>query len=291
MSQKVSTLPELINGNLVDADLLYVVDTSDAISKKILASSVYTYTLNKLENANKVLPDLPGSATVFLNGTGAFSASVTNVTGVSPISVASGTTTPQISINIADETTDGYLSAQSFAIFDGKQENLVSGTNIKTVNSTSLLGAGDVSVGVTSVTGTAPISSTGGATPIISMPAASGGTSGYLLSTDWSFFNVKQELKKPFNISEIEITASIEHNNKCIVLTNSEGSIYTIDEQINILEDGAEIMLVFLGATNLVKSSIGVTLNGVTNNTTGVSIPAYKPTLIKKIANSTFVVG
>ena len=49
-----------------------------------------------------------------------------------------------------------------------------------------------VSGGVTSVTGTAPVVSSGGATPAISMAAASAGTDGYLTSTDWNTFNNKQ---------------------------------------------------------------------------------------------------
>ena len=46
--------------------------------------------------------------------------------------------------------------------------------------------------GVTDVTATSPVVSSGGATPNISMPAASGSTSGYLTSTDWNTFNNKQ---------------------------------------------------------------------------------------------------
>lgn len=44
---------------------------------------------------------------------------------------------------------------------------------------------------VTSVTGTAPVVSSGGVTPAISMAAASGSTDGYLTSTDWTTFNGK----------------------------------------------------------------------------------------------------
>jgi len=44
---------------------------------------------------------------------------------------------------------------------------------------------------VTSVTGTAPIVSSGGTTPAISMEAASTSVSGYLTSTDWNTFNGK----------------------------------------------------------------------------------------------------
>lgn len=45
---------------------------------------------------------------------------------------------------------------------------------------------------VTSVTGTAPVVSSGGATPAISMAAATTTVSGYLTSTDWNTFNGKQ---------------------------------------------------------------------------------------------------
>lgn len=44
---------------------------------------------------------------------------------------------------------------------------------------------------VTSVTGTAPIVSSGGATPAISIPAATSSVNGYLTSTDWTTFNGK----------------------------------------------------------------------------------------------------
>jgi len=45
---------------------------------------------------------------------------------------------------------------------------------------------------VTSVTGTAPVVSSGGNTPAISMAAASTSANGYLTSTDWNTFNGKQ---------------------------------------------------------------------------------------------------
>ena len=45
---------------------------------------------------------------------------------------------------------------------------------------------------VTSVTGTAPVVSSGGSTPAISMPAATSSVNGYLTSADWTTFNAKQ---------------------------------------------------------------------------------------------------
>ena len=44
---------------------------------------------------------------------------------------------------------------------------------------------------VTSVSATAPITSSGGATPNLAMPAATSSVNGYLTSTDWSTFNGK----------------------------------------------------------------------------------------------------
>lgn len=47
--------------------------------------------------------------------------------------------------------------------------------------------------GVVSVTATAPVLSTGGTTPDISMDPADTGHDGYLTSTDWNTFNDKQD--------------------------------------------------------------------------------------------------
>lgn len=61
-----------------------------------------------------------------------------------------------------------------------------------TINGTSTSLGGSINVGtVTSVTGTAPVVSSGGATPAISMAAATSSVNGYLTSTDWSTFNSK----------------------------------------------------------------------------------------------------
>jgi len=88
-------------------------------------------------------------------------------------SVANGTTTPVITLNVptASATNRGALSAADWTTFNGKQP---AGTY------------------VTSVTGTAPVVSSGGTTPAISMAAASASVNGYLTSTDWNTFNGKQ---------------------------------------------------------------------------------------------------
>jgi hypothetical protein len=68
----------------------------------------------------------------------------------------------------ATASVNGYLTSTDWSTFNSK-------------------GAGTV----TSVTATAPITSTGGATPVIAMPAATTSVNGYLTSTDWNTFNSK----------------------------------------------------------------------------------------------------
>ena len=61
-----------------------------------------------------------------------------------------------------------------------------------TINGSAISLGGTVSVGtVTSVTGSAPIASSGGTTPAISISQATTSTDGYLSSTDWNTFNSK----------------------------------------------------------------------------------------------------
>ena len=102
--------------------------------------------------------------------------------------------------NIKTINSTSLLGAGDVAV----QATLVSGTNIKTINSASLLGSGNITTGtVTSVaaltlgtTGTDLSSSvaTGTTTPVITLnvPTASASNRGALSSSDWSTFNAKQ---------------------------------------------------------------------------------------------------
>lgn len=55
------------------------------------------------------------------------------------------------------------------------------------------VGIGSSTTGVTSVDATAPVESTGGTTPVISMDAATGSNDGYLTSADWTTFSSKAD--------------------------------------------------------------------------------------------------
>lgn len=75
---------------------------------------------------------------------------ITNITTNAPLATTGGTT-PDLSISEADGTTDGYLTAVDWSTFNSKQAALVSGTNIKTIEGQSLLGAGNINLTATDV--------------------------------------------------------------------------------------------------------------------------------------------
>ncbi len=70
---------------------------------------------------------------------------VTSVTGTAPV-VSSGGNTPAISMAAATTSVNGYLTSTDWNTFNGKQALLVSGTNIKTINTNSILGSGDLTI-------------------------------------------------------------------------------------------------------------------------------------------------
>lgn len=119
-----------------------------------ITSSALTPYLTSTLAASTYYPIPTGTTSQYIRGDGTLATfpsipggTVTAVTGSSPI-VSSGGTTPNITINQATTSTDGYLSSTDWNTFNNKQAALVSGTNIKTVNSTSLLGSGNITTPV-----------------------------------------------------------------------------------------------------------------------------------------------
>ena len=66
--------------------------------------------------------------------------SVLTITGGTGAVIGSGLT---IQVKQASSTVNGYLSSTNWSTFNNKQAALVSGTNIKTINSTTVLGSGN----------------------------------------------------------------------------------------------------------------------------------------------------
>jgi hypothetical protein len=83
---------------------------------------------------------------------GAGSITVTNsapdqtvaISGTSPVSVSGTYPTFTVSMTQSSGSVNGWLSSTDWTTFNGKQNTLVSGTDIKTVNGTTLLGSGDL---------------------------------------------------------------------------------------------------------------------------------------------------
>jgi hypothetical protein len=133
-----------------------------------------------------------------------------NVLATSPtlITPALGTPTALVGTNISGTASGLSIGGNAGTVTDGVYttdtstvtNTMLAGSiaNAKLVNSNITINGsvtalgGSVSVGtVTSVTATSPISSSGGATPDISISAAGVSTSGYLSATDWNTFNDK----------------------------------------------------------------------------------------------------
>ena len=90
---------------------------------------------------------MAGTGMTALNGlSGAVQTISTGTTGTD-FNVASSGANHQFNIPTASATNRGALSSANWTTFNGKQDTLVSGTNIKTVNGNSLVGSGNVSIG------------------------------------------------------------------------------------------------------------------------------------------------
>jgi hypothetical protein len=207
-----ATTPKAITGTTITA-------TTFSGSGSGLTSIPNSALTNSAITINGTSTSLGGSISV---GT------VTSVTGTSPV-VSSGGNTPAISMPAATTSVSGYLTSTDWNTFNGKSNTngtvtsvaaLTIGTTGTDLSSTVATGTttpvitlqvptasatnrGALSAAdwttfnnkgsgtVTSVTGTAPVVSSGGATPAISMAAATGSVNGYLTSTDWTTFNGK----------------------------------------------------------------------------------------------------
>lgn len=100
---------------------------------------------------------IAGTGMTALNGLSADVQTISTGTTGSDFNVASSGTNHQFNLPTASATTRGALSTTDWSAFNGKQSALVSGTNIKTVNGSSLLGSGNITTNprtIQSVNGT-----------------------------------------------------------------------------------------------------------------------------------------
>jgi hypothetical protein len=131
------------------------------------------------------------NSTITINGNSTALGGSVSVGTVTSVAATAGT---GISVSGSPITGSGTLTVTNTA--PDQTVVLTAGTGISTsgtypnftITNTSPSSGGTV----TSVTGTSPVVSSGGNTPAISMPAATGSVNGYLTSADWTTFNSKQ---------------------------------------------------------------------------------------------------
>jgi hypothetical protein len=153
-----------------------------------------------LDSGGKVpVSELPAAVLGALSYQGTWNASTNTPTLASGV----GTKGYYYVVSVAGSTNlDGITSwvVGDWAVYNGtawqKVDNTDAVTSVNGYTGTVVLNANDVGAQpagtyVTSVGATAPVASSGGTTPTISMAAANTTTDGYLTSTDWNTFNNK----------------------------------------------------------------------------------------------------
>ena len=108
-----------------------------------------------------------------------------------------GTITGSGSVALDVTGTDNYIlvgnDSSSTTMEDGFKIPYSDASNVVQYGNVSDLPFTDNVGTVTAVTATAPVASSGGTTPVISMAAATTSVNGYLTSTDWTTFNNKSD--------------------------------------------------------------------------------------------------
>jgi hypothetical protein len=158
-NQKISELTAIATIDNA-TDVLPIVDTSATTTKKITLTQVKTsLALNNVDNttdANKPVSTATQTALnakqdTLVSATNIKTINSTTILGSGNISVAPATAinATAIATGVVDNTEFEYLNGVTSAIqtqIDSKQATLVSATNIKTINSTSVLGSGNIAV-------------------------------------------------------------------------------------------------------------------------------------------------
>jgi hypothetical protein len=223
----------------------------------------------------------------------------------------------QVNLPSASASARGALTAANWTTFNNKQDALVSGTNIKTVNGTSLLGSGNIVIsggtGLTSLNGLTAgtqlfaVASTGTDFTITSttdthtfaIPTASASARGLLSSANWTTFNNKLgytgatadlnlDVYNLFTNNVFSGFTSVAASGTLITLTVSSTPYYNITGsggQIIKLPDATTLQNGASFVFNNNQSSGAITINN-NSNTLIASIPSGGYVTITLLSNS-----
>lgn len=198
-----------------------------------------TWTVNALAIDDGKISDVDASKVVE-NSTARFvtDTDLINLSNLSGTNSGDETTgTIKTKLGAATGTTDGYLTAADWDIFNGKQPVLISGTNIKTINGSSVLGSGNLTVTASAASGTN-----------ILILADESDVSGSTNST------VKTYVLAANTYSRIIIESECEFQSGANVLSTCDFAIYVNGTQKRVVEN----LNSATGAGDFVRSGIAI---------------------------------
>lgn len=148
----------------------------------VFADDVTPIVASWLNDVDKLVYDSDLLATTLLRGDGLGGLAAPTIgNGLTyAVTTLSVTGLPAATVELLTSTGAGGMAGVTIGA------GLSYNTTTKTLSNSGTIG------GVTAVTATAPVASSGGTTPVISMAAATTSVDGYLTSTDWNTFNGKQ---------------------------------------------------------------------------------------------------
>jgi hypothetical protein len=151
LATDVATSEGITQGTVIDAyfTALAVPATTMALTDR-LALRVFVTTAGRtlvLHTENSHLCQVITTLSTGINAINGITSQVQNLatgTAGTDFAISSTGSTHTFNLPTASAANRGALSSADWSTFNGKQNQLVSGTNIKTINSTSLLGGGNI---------------------------------------------------------------------------------------------------------------------------------------------------
>jgi len=249
---------------------------------------IYNATTSLWEKANLTA----GTGISVTNGAGSITLAntgVTSVTATSPVA-SSGGTTPVISMPAASSTVSGYLTSTDWTTFNGKGNGTVTSVAALTLGTTGSDVSSTVATGtttpvitlnlptasatargllsstdwttfnnkgngtVTSVTGTSPISSSGGTTPAISLASGYGDTQNPYASKTANYVLAAPNGTSGVPTFRAIVAADIPTLNQNT--TGSAGSVETTN--FSIVQSGTKLLFKYNGTTIASMDSTGI---------------------------------